>query len=554
MTFSSRALRDPPRAIAAGFFVLALAWAALGRAASDEGTLTWFASALLGESFAAGLFLQRFHPALGLLYLPTLPFGWGGFVVAHVAVASLGVLAAGRWMQRAGGDGALAALALAASPAYLYGAVTGQSNTDGAALLLVGCALYEGDGGRARFAGGAVLGFTVWARYELAPAVAALALYALWRKERRAAFAGVLLWPVGYLAAGAVYHRMGLWFVRYPPLDTLSAPGIQEAFRLRPSPEAARRLALAPALVSGAWALMAAGGARGALASTRIIAGVTGSLGALFVALPFFGTFGPEVVPRYLSVALPAVAVAGGALATLNPRSLGPAVALALTAAAAWIGARAGGTSALLLSAPLSAAWCALGVARPSVRRLALGVALSLPLLTALPSPQDLARFEAPWAPVALADRVADLARARPPRTVVTNVQNLAPLLAARGSFRVRYLLGFDVAMALPEVTHPSNGQLQAVARAFSARYERTGALWPCGLARETFYPGDLVVLGAEWRTEPLTPSSMWRPFTERVADLDHTVILRVTRGPSRVTLPPPPWARARGLGALCGN
>jgi len=70
------------------------AWAALGRAASDEGTLTWFASALLGESFSAGLFLQRFHPALGLLYYPTLPFGWGGFVVAHITVASLGVLAA----------------------------------------------------------------------------------------------------------------------------------------------------------------------------------------------------------------------------------------------------------------------------------------------------------------------------------------------------------------------------------------------------------------------------------------------------------------------------
>ena len=256
MTVWTRASRDPVPFITAAFWLAALTWGLRGTVASDEGMLTWFSAALMHDSFSAGLFLQRFHPTLGLLYLPTVPFGWGAFVVAHATVAALGVFAAGRWTQRLGGHGALGALALALAPAYLYGAATGQSNTDGNALLLIGLALYDGDTARARFAGGVVLGMTLWARFELAPVIGALALFALWRRERRAALAGMVVWPIAYLAAGALYHRAGLWFLRYPPMEGAPAPGIREAFQLRVNLDAAQRVIFAWPLVSGAWSLL----------------------------------------------------------------------------------------------------------------------------------------------------------------------------------------------------------------------------------------------------------------------------------------------------------
>ncbi len=544
--------RDPPRVVTALFVAVATLWIALGAPASDEGTLTWFGAAFFVDHPAAAFFLQRFHPSLGLLYAPAAAVGWSAFLAAHVALAAAGVYAAGRWSARLGGEGLLAAAVVAASPAYLFGAVTGQSNTDGVALLLVGGALAEGPSPARRLCGGLVLGLLVWARYECALVVGALSLHALLRAERRPAALGAALYALAYLAAGALYHGSPRWFFEQPPLED-AAPGISEAFRLHASADGLRRVCVSLALVSGAWPVVLTRAALGPPGAHRALA-LQAALMFAFVASSFFGLNGPEVVPRYLSVGLPAVALAAGFSRALVAVPSRTGVAGAAGIAAWFLSQPHEPASALLLVAVLlPAATSLLPLAPPARRGPAWLTALLAPAIAAALSPRDVARIESVRAPVALADVVARLARQHRPRRVVTNVQSLAPELVRRGVPGARYLAAFDVALAINVAASPRRGQRAALLDSFQRRYERGGAVLPCALERVDFLPGDLVVLAPEWRTDALTPAAVWEPFTERVARVGDVTVLRVARGPARVTLPPPPPALAGArLDDLC--
>jgi hypothetical protein len=552
MTLPAWVTRDPPRVVTALFVAAATLWITLGDPASDEGTLTWFSAAFFVDHPAAALFLQRFHPALGLLYAPAAAAGWGAFLAAHVAVAAAGVYAAGRWSERLGGDGLLAAAVVATSPAYLFGAVTGQSNTDGVALLLLGGALAEGPAPSRRFCGGLVLGLLVWARYEYALAVGALSLHALLRPERRPAALGSALYALAYLGAGALYHGSLAWFIEQPPLED-AAPGIAEAFRLHASAEALRRVWVSLALVSGVWPVVLTRAALGPPGAHRALAPQVALMFA-FVASPFFGINGPEVVPRYLSVGLPAVALAAGFSRALVAAPLRAGLSGCVGVAAWFLSQTAEPASALLLVAVLlPAVTSLLPLAPPARRGSAWLAALLAPALAAALSPRDVARVESIRAPVAAADVVARLAAQRRPRRVVTNVQSLVPALLRRGVTAARYLVAFDVALAMNVAASPRRGQRAALLDTLRRRYERGGAVLPCALARIDFLPGDLVVLAPEWRTDSLTPATIWEPFTEPVARVGDVTVLRVTRGPARVALPPPPPALAGArLDDLC--
>jgi hypothetical protein len=538
------ATRDPSRAVVALFVTAAALWIALGDPASDEGMLTWFSAAFFVDHPAAALFLQRFHPSLGALYAPAAALGWGAFVAAHVALAAAGVYAVSRWVARLGGDGLLASLVVASSPAYLFGAVTGQSNTDGVALLLIAGALAEGPSPARRLGGGLVLGLLVWARYEYAPVVVALSLHALLHAERRPVALGAALYALTYLGAGALYHGSPVWFIEQAPLED-AAPGIAEAFRLHASAEAVRRVWVSLALVSGAWPVVLTRAALGPPGAHRALA-LQVALMFAFVTSPFFGVNGPEVVPRYLSVGLPAVALAAGFSRALVATPSRATVSGCVGVVAWFLSQTAEPASALLLVAVLLPAATALLPLAPPARRGPAWLAVLLaPSLVAALSPRDVARIESTRAPVAVADVVARLARRHRPRRIITNVQSLVPALLLRDVTVARYLVAYDVALGMNAAAASRRGQRAALLDSFRRRYERGGAVMPCDLGGIDFLPGDLVVLAPEWRTDALTPPTVWEPFTEPVARVGEVTVLRVTRGPARVALPPPPPALA---------
>lgn len=547
--------RDPVALVAAVFALAATALALSGRVDSDEGRLTYLGAQLTADDPAAGLFFQKLHPTLSLLYLPTAPLGWNAFAVAHCLVAALGVLALGRWADRLGGAGWLAALTLAASPAYAFGAATGQSNADGLALLAVALWLFEGDTRRRRLAAGAVLGLAVWARYEFAAFAGALLLVALWRPGRREALLGALAFPLLYLPAGAVYHGAPLWFLAHPPMHAVPAPGLAEAFLPRLSADAIRRIAAALALVSAGWPLLFTPAAFRLPGSARAVAAVSAALLLAFTVSPFLGLEGPEIIPRYLSIALPGVALGAalaGRLAWPPPlrraalaASLVGALAVALTGPMPPLYV----VAAAALAAPAAAAWT-----RGAARAAALAAWCSLAGAVALLAPSALREFEVLRPPSREAAAVLRAAAAGPrPTLILTNVQSLVPELARSGVTTARYLLSFDVLLGLHDLADRRNGQYGRLARGFRARYELGGSLWSCDVAAREFNAGDLVVLGDDWRTDALAPASAWEPNTALVGAVGAVTIRRFTRGPVRVVLPAPPaWLSPSVVGAPC--
>lgn len=551
---SIRAHRAPVSLITAVFCVTVLALALSGRVGSDEGRLTYLGAQIAADDLAAGLFLQKLHPALSLLYLPTVALGWNAFAVAHVLLAALGVLAVGRWVERLGGDGWLAALTVAASPAYWFSAATGQSNSDGLALLAVGLWLYEGDTRRQRFAAGVVLGLTVWARYEFAAFVGVLVLVALARPGRREAVLGALVFPLLYLSAGAVYHHAPLWFLQNPPMESTPPPGLADVFRLTPNAENILRIFSAYALVAGTWALLFTPAAFARGGSARAAAVVSAALLLAFTVSPFFGIDGPEVAPRYLSIALPGIAIA---VAFTREATLHRALAVApLAVAAAWALATAHvrpmsplfALAALAMLAPAVAAWL-----RGASRAAALAALALLPTVTVAVAPTSLRDFEAVSPPARALAAVLRAAAQQRPTLILTNVQSLTPALAASWAGPARYIPSFDVMLGLHSLSNHRNGQYESVIRGISSHYETGGMFWPCELSGHDFHAGDLVVLGGDARPRLLVPDEIWEPHTELVEAFGDVTIRRFTTGPVRVRLPAPPaWLSPHIVEAPC--
>ncbi|MEZ4408864.1 MAG: hypothetical protein R3A52_20700 [Polyangiales bacterium] len=299
----ARAL-SPAWAVAAAFGLATTALALSGRFASDEGQITFLGANLAAESPAAALFFQKLHPTLSLLYLPTSPVGWEAFLVAHCLVAALGVLAAWRWLDAEGLTGWVGGCALALSPAYAYSSLTGQSNSDGVALLFVALWASRARGVGLRVAAGALFGLLPWARYEFAPFVL-LAVVMAARRGDRALAAGAVAAASTYLLAGSVYHQSGLWLFRSPPIEARLAPLVSEMFTPRLGARTLPRVLGAYGLTSGLWPLLLSPLAWARGGTARGLVGVSLALLLGFTVSPFFGLSGPEIVPRYLSVALP---------------------------------------------------------------------------------------------------------------------------------------------------------------------------------------------------------------------------------------------------------
>ncbi len=546
--------RDLVALIAVVFGVSVLALALSGRVDSDEGRLTYLGAQIAADDFAAGLFLQKLHPALSLLYLPTAALGWKGFVVAHVLLTALGVLAVGRWAGRLGGEGWLAALTVAASPAYWFSAATGQSNSDGLALLAVGLWLYEGDGRRQRFAAGVVLGLTVWARYEFAAFVGVLVLVALARPGRRDTVLGALVFPLLYLSAGAVYHRAPLWFLQNPPMEATPPPGLGEVFRLTLNAETVRRIFSAYALVAGAWALLftPAAFARGGSARATVV--VSAVLLLAFTVSPFFGIDGPEVAPRYLSIALLGIAVAVAfAREAIFHRAL---AVVPLIAAAAWAIATARfrpmsplfALATVALLAPAVVTWL-----RGASRSAALATLAFLSTAAVAIDLMCLRDFESVAPPSRALAAVLRASAQQRPTLILTNVQLLTPALVASGAGPARYIPAFDIMLGLHLLSNHRNGQYESVIRGASSHYETGGMFWPCEFSRHEFHVGDLIVLGTDARPTLLVPDTIWSPHTEVVEAFGDVTIRRFTTGPVRLRLPTPPaWLDPRIVEAPC--
>jgi len=553
--------RDRVLWIAVVFALVMLALGLTDAVESDEGVLTYLGAAMTADAPVATLFLQKMHPTLSVLYLPAVALGWRGFIAAHALLGALGVFAIGRWADKLGGDGWLAALTVALSPAYGFSVCTGQSNSDGIALLALGLWLYESDGALRRFAAGVVLGLTVWARYEFGAFVSALGIIAILRPGRRATALGMLAIPLLYLPAGAIYHRDLLWFFHHLPMEAEAAPGLGRVFGVTYNLRGLRRILTAVTLVSSAWPLVLTPAALSERGSARTVVVVGAALLLAFTTSALLGLYGPEVVPRYLSIVLPAVAFAASRARLLRaPRAL-PWVSAAV--AILWFGAllcfSAAGRfepptamvalSALALAGPAAVAWSR-GPSR--VRALALLTALSSLVVAA--SPAVAWRGMEPWHSRAReAEAVRRAAAVHRPAVIVTDIQSLTPVLHRAGLPSARYLFSADVVAGLHSITNHRNGQYASASWGFHDHYEVGGGLWPCELARYDFRAGDLVVLGGEFRTRVLVPASAWEADTELVAVVGTATIRRFVRGPVRVRLPtPPPWMTQRVFEAAC--
>jgi hypothetical protein len=199
-----------------GYVVMGFSALADDRYLDDEGILTHLYADFLRRDFTATFFWLKSHPALALLNLPGAALGLNGFFVLHVLIGAAGVLCIAIAARRAGiREVGIAPLALATSPLYVAGGASGIANVDGAAVAAGALALCLGPS--PGIVAGLVAGTLPFVRFELALLTLSLALIGV-RTARGGRFlAGIAAVPLGYVAAGALYHGNLLWFIDFPP-------------------------------------------------------------------------------------------------------------------------------------------------------------------------------------------------------------------------------------------------------------------------------------------------------------------------------------------------
>lgn len=302
----------------------------------DEGFLSWFLASYLWHDAVPTLFFLKAKPVMGLMNLPGAALGSTAFFTQHVLLGALGVAltaaVARAWNIREVG---LAALIVAASPLYLEGGPSGISNVDGVVATLAALWLVARPAGLAL---GLCLAALPLVRSELAVLSVAFAGYALATNARRGRLvAGLLLLPMGYVLAGAAYHRELLWPAHYLPVYGRIPSHINLASVL--GGMSVREVLRGLALTTPALALVPLCRAAQLSPQERVARGAAAVYVGLLLGMPLLH-LGFGFSTRYLVVLLPLAALLGARVAS-SPlragRAPSPWVPLAIMGAlAAW--------------------------------------------------------------------------------------------------------------------------------------------------------------------------------------------------------------------------
>jgi hypothetical protein len=493
-----------PLIAAAAFLVTCLAFIALVPLADDEGQLSYMSARMMLTAPMATLFFQKLRPFMTAVYAPIVAGGESYYLVAHSAVAALGVWLAGKLAARVGGVGWLASVAIAANPIYFLASVSGQSNTDGITALLGGAFMLAQERTAVRVLGGMLLGATPWIRYETFPAVAIFGLYLLVRRDWRAV-AGYTVWPVVYLGAGAVYHHEALWFLHFSP-TFIEPPDVMAADFPVPGDSQGSAAALSDVLVTASaacatWPLSMTVRLREVSSTGRVLVASLLLLVPLMFGLPFTGFMTFELQARYQMVVLPAMAVAAS-VAILRPTRLSRAMVLlagVLLLATAAATSFASGWE--LLTAPLLiGSAMLLRTQRQRCIAAVVGLAAYAVLL-----PVSGARSGRFLNPLIGAETQAFLRwfadhRSSIKQHVVYTTHPQIGMMAQRLGQPVRFIVPRDMVYELTLMVNHENGQSEQIIRAISPELYG-GALWPCEVPDVTFEPGDVIVYRGEDRS-----------------------------------------------------
>jgi hypothetical protein len=488
---------------------------------NDEGLLTYYWANWARHAFVPVFFFQRVRPILCALYLPVSAAGVHWTLVAHVLVASLALpmLAA---VARALGYRLpnLPAFALALSPLFFYGGPAGFSNADGAVGICL--ALYLLCARRWPLAAGLVIGLLPWVRSELAIFAAVAALHGLLVRRDRALLAGIAVFPLLYLAAGALYHRDPIWMLHFFPKSPSdpSDPmwkgqliGVQYFLEplLAVTPIAALAIAVRPSRLQPIeWTLLFY------LLAAALVINV----------LPVFeiGNFGTS--PRFSMALLPPLALLVGR--AFDPWWGGDRPALPILGAmlvlAIWLATRQqNGTAAALLLVGNG-----LLIGSISLRLWTTAAGLALVLMAVgpiLPVHRDVGRsVTAPYL-----DPLLDWLRAHPEQIsgpVLTNSQLLSAFLESRlPDVDVRFIVPPEMSRDLVMLSNPANGQQDWIRRVSENDFYGRTLFAP--FAPDEIPPNALFALRVDPRLSILLPETVWGT---RLDVLEDTPQIRIAR------------------------
>lgn len=477
----------PSWVLLAVFLVVGWAFACSDRFLNDEGLLTHLFASLTHRAFAAAFFLQKTRPPLSALYAPMASLGVQPFLVAHVVVAGVGVLALASTAAALGHRRPwIPAAVLACSPLYLGAAAAGVSNTDAVAGLAVAGWLWS----RGRPTATAVLlGTLVFVRAELAVAVGLYA-GAMLKERRWAAVLGLGAFGIAYGLAGAIYHGDLLWVLHFPPALPEPMPDNPHWQTHSGRPELATVLGALLA-ISPALPLCALICVRELSDWERLGAAFVVCFATALLVLPQWRVFNFDLAPRYLLPMLPFAALLIGRATeafflTGAPKRSGVGTAwLAVLAILAFTASRQGAHASALVAVGVISSAVALAWARfPGA-----GQVVVLGLVAVGPVAfDDGAKIDREaMAPHLgeLVDRLEEL-EVDEPRPVYTNEPLLAVYLRRTGTLpwaQVHYLVQADQRYELEALANPDNGQQDALWRAlqhdFYGEPVRPGQLTP---------------------------------------------------------------------------
>jgi hypothetical protein len=488
---------------------------------NDEGLLTYYWASWARHAFVPVFFFQRVRPILCALYLPVSAAGVHWTLVAHVLIASLALpmLAA---VARALGYRLpnLPAFALALSPLFFYGGPAGFSNADGTVGICL--ALYLLCARRRPLAAGLVIGLLPWVRSELAIFAAVAALYGLLVRRDRALLAGIAVFPMLYVATGALYHHDLIWVLHFFPKSPTdpSDPmwkgqliGVQYFLEplLAVTPIAALAIAVRPSRLQPVeWTLLLY------LLAAALVINV----------LPIFeiGNFGTS--PRFSLALLPPLALLIGR--AFDPWWDGDRPALptlgVMLVLAIWLATRQqnGLAAALLLVGNV----LLIGSVGLRLRTTAAGLALALMAVgPLLPVHRDVGRsVTAPYL-----DPLLDWLRAHPEQIsgpVLTNSQLLSAFLENRlPDVDVRFIVPPEMSRDLVMLSNPANGQQDWIRRVSENDFYGRTVFTP--LDPEQVPPNALFALRVDPRLSILLPEAVWGT---RLEMLESTPQIRIAR------------------------
>jgi len=512
-------------ALAVAYCCACLVWALDPAATHDEGLLMYGFARSLSDAFAPCFFLQKVKPALALFYAPVARLGLAPYITLHVVVAAAALYwthAIARSLQHK--RPWIPAVVLGLSPLYTWSAITGVSNSDGVAFMAL--AVYLLQVRRNFFAAGVALGMLPWVRYEHALSVLALAPWVLLRHRSIKFVVGMAIWPLTYLAAGALYHADFLWFLRFLPGPSELEP-VHDAWAIEFATHNRGIAALSLALVSPAvFFLVMARPARASSIERALGVFAVAFLGFFLVTYVSPRDLGPAMFlglsARYAIVPLLGVALVLGRVVESLETETDPRSRDTITAAAylavGWV-LRTQTVVPLFASV---AAGTVTAAARAHARRLT--VTLLLGFFVIVPvflRDEMLALF--PLRDRSLASLAAWLATNPTKGEVYTNHQLLVPYLVRTDNplaSRTKFMLAADHRYELVHLSNPANGQ-RAVVLDVVPRAVFGNVVHPEELDPDRVRPGTFFVLTNDTRTQQILPTDRWKSRLKSIADTD---------------------------------